>query len=91
MRFYIDPRTGEPHLRRHGVTEEEAEEVLSKPAEDRLGTEGARVAIGRTAAGRVLRVIYVRDPDGDEAFVVTSYELTLKAFAAFRRRRRRKK
>ena len=43
------------------------------------------------AAGRVLRVIYVRDPDGDEAFVVTSYELTLKALAAFRRRRRRKK
>ena len=26
-RFYIDPETGGPHIHRHGVTEEEAEEV----------------------------------------------------------------
>jgi len=57
VRFYIDPDTGEPHLRRHGVTEVEAEEVLSKPTEDRPGAEGVRIAIGRTSAGRVLRVV----------------------------------
>ena len=43
-----------------GVTEDEAEEVLRNPGEDRPGTEGARVAIGGTSAGRVLRVIYVQ-------------------------------
>lgn len=91
VRFYVDPGTGEPHLHRHGVTEAEAEEVLSNPAEDRPGAEGARIAIGPTSAGRVLRVIYVPDPDGEGVFVVTSFELTGKPLAAFRRRRRRKR
>ena len=57
--FYADPSTGLPHLLRHGVTEAEAVEVLEAPSEDRPGAEGARVAIGRTSAGRYLRVIYV--------------------------------
>ncbi|SRR6266567_337966 len=91
IRFYVDPATGEPHLHRHGVREEEAEEVLGNPVEDRPGVEGGRVAIGRTTAGRVLRVIYVQDPDDDGLFVVTSYEVTGKPLAAFRRRRRRRK
>ena len=90
VRFYIDPDTGEPHLNRHGVTEVEAEQVLANPVEDRPGAEGARVAIGATASGRVLRVIYVPDPDGEGVFVVTSFELTGKPLEAFRRRRRRK-
>ncbi len=91
VRFYLDPSTGEPHVRTHGVTEEEAEQVLGDPAEDRPGAEGARVAIGRTGSGRILRVIYVPDPDGEGVFVVTSYELTGKPLAAFKRRRRRKR
>jgi hypothetical protein len=91
VRFYIDPATGEPHLGGHGVTEAEAEQVLTKPAEDRPGAEGARVAIGRTSSGRMLRVIYVPDPEGEGVFVVTSYELRGKPLAAFRRRRRRKR
>ncbi len=82
IRFYIDPATGEPHLRRHGITEEEAAEVLGNPTEDRPGIEGARVAIGRTAAGRILRVIYVQEPDGEGLLVVTSYELRGKPLAA---------
>ena len=90
VRFYIDPATGEPHLRGHGVTEAEAERVLANPAEDR-GADGTRVAIGRTSSGRTLRVIYVPDPAGEGIFVVTSYELRDKPLAAFRRRRRRKR
>ena len=91
VRFYVDPATGEPHLHRHGVSEAEAQQVLAGPVEDRPGVEGSRVAIGRTRAGRILRVIYVPDPDGEGLFVVTSYEVTGKLLAAFRRRRRRKR
>jgi hypothetical protein len=91
VRFYIDPETGEPHLHRHSVTEDEAEEVLRRPDEDRPGAQGARVAIGSTSAGRVLRVIYVPDPDGEGVFVVTSFELSGKPLTAFRRRRRQRK
>ena len=59
VRFYLDPATGMPHVYSHGVTENEVEEVLRQPGEDRAGREGSRVAIGRTRAGRFLRIIYV--------------------------------
>jgi len=49
---YIDPDSGEPHIYRHRVSEEEAEAVLSRPLEDRPGLDGARVAIGQTHGGR---------------------------------------
>lgn len=88
VRFYVDPATGEPHLHRHRVTEEEAVDVLDNPTEDRPGRESARIAIGQTRAGRYLRVIYVPEPDG--AFVITAYELTGKPLIAYRRRRRRR-
>jgi hypothetical protein len=58
LRYYIDPATGEPHIYRHNVQEGEVEDVLAKPIEDRAGSEGSRVAIGQTEAGRYLRVIY---------------------------------
>ncbi len=90
VRFYLDPETGEPHILRHGVTEEEAEEVLRNPGEDRPGREGSRVAVGQSRAGRYLRVIYVADPEPESVFVITAYELTGKPLAAYRRRRRRK-
>jgi hypothetical protein len=75
MRFYHDPATGEPHIYNHGVTEEEVEEVIRRPGEDRRGREDARVAIGQTRAGRFLRVIYVPDPELESIFVITAYEL----------------
>ena len=90
VRFYVDPETGEPHILRHGVTKEEAEEVLRNPGEDRPGREGSRVALGQSRAGRYLRVIYVADPEPESVFVVTAYELKGKPLAAYRRRRRRK-
>jgi len=53
VRYYIDPETGLPHIYNHDVSEEEVEEVLTRPGEDRRGYEGARVAIGQTRAGRL--------------------------------------
>lgn len=35
VRYYIDPETGLPHIYNHSVTEEEMEEVLARPGEDR--------------------------------------------------------
>jgi hypothetical protein len=90
VRFYIDPATGTPHIDSHGVSEDETMEVLERPGEDRHGREGSRVALGQTASGRYLRVIYVPDPEPDSVFVITAYELTGKPLAAFRRRRKKK-
>ena len=88
VRFYVDPETGEPHIYRHGVSENEVTDVMQNPAEDRTGREGARIAIGQTQTGRYLRVIYVPEPGG--AFVITAYDLSGKPLIAYRRRRRRK-
>ena len=90
IRFYRDPATGEPHIYNHDITEEEVEEVIHRPGEDRRGRAGARVAIGQTRVGRALRVIYVPDPEPDSIFVITAYELRGKPLAAYRRRQRRK-
>lgn len=90
VRFYIDAETGDPHILRHGVTEDEVEDVLRRPLEDRPGREGSWVALGQTGAGRYLRVIYVPDPVPESLFVITAYELRPKAKQALRRRRRRK-
>jgi len=91
VRFYIDPETGSPHLYRHRVTEVEVEDVLNQPLEDRVGAEGARIAIGRTRGGRYLRVVYVPDPSPGSMFVITAYDLGAKAKRALLRRRRKKK
>ena len=72
LRFYLDPRTAQPHIYGHEVTESEVEEVLGSPGEDRLGEEGARVALGQTAAGRYLRIVYVPDPEPETLFVITA-------------------
>jgi hypothetical protein len=72
------------------VNEDEVIEVLDAPGEDRRGREGSRIALGRTASGRYLRVIYVPDPEPNGVFVITAYDLTGRPLAAFRRRRRKK-
>lgn len=90
VRYFRNRATGEPYLLRHGVREFEVEDVLRRPGEDRPGQGGARVAIGRTKAGRCVRVIYVPDPEPDSVFVITAYELKGKPLAAFRRRMRRR-
>ena len=90
IRFYHDPTTGMPHIYNHDVTEDEVVHILDIPQEDRAGREGTRVALGQTAAGRYLRVIYPQDLAPDSIFVITAYELTVKPLAAARKRCRRK-
>ena len=89
VRYYIDPKTDQPHIYNHDVVESEVEDVLPRPGEDRAGSDGSRVATGRTRAGRLLRVIYVPDPEPKSVFVITAYELSGKPALAYRRRRRR--
>ena len=87
-RFYIDPATRSPHIYNHQIDEDEVLDVLQKPAEDRAGREGSRIALGQTASGKYLRVVYVPEPDS--VFVITAFELTGKPLVAFRKRRRKK-
>ena len=89
IRFYLDA-AGHPHIHRHGVTEAEVTDVLESALEDGAGAEGARVAIGRAQAGRVLKVIYVPDPNGNGLFVITAYQMTPKALRALKRRLRKR-
>lgn len=91
IRYYIDPDTSLPHIYRHNVSENEVEDVLLKPGEDRLGREGSRIALGQTNGGRYLRVIYVPDPEPESVFVITAFELSGKPLTAYKRRRRKKK
>ena len=91
IRFYLDPATGLPHIYNHDVDEVEVEQVLANRDEDRPGTKKSRIAIGRTDAGRILRVVYVRDPAPDSMFVVTAYELNGKPLVAYRRRMKKKR
>ena len=90
VRYYVDPETDQPHIYNHGVDEQEVEDVLAGPGEDRPGREGSRIAIGQTRAGRYLRVIYVPDPEPVSVFVITAYDLVGKPLLAYRRRRRKK-
>ena len=90
IRYNIDADTGLQHIDGHGVTEAEVERVLRHADEDRPARADSRVAIGRTDEGRVLKVVYVPDDDGEGVFVVTAFDLRGKALSAYRRRRRRR-
>jgi hypothetical protein len=90
LRFYIDPATDLPHIHGHNVLEQEVEDVLLHPSEDGPGRDRSRVAIGRTRAGRCLRVIYIPDPIPNSLFVITAYEIRGRQLQAFTRRQRRK-
>lgn len=91
IRYYIDTETGQPHIYNHHVSEDEVEDVLLKPGEDRSGREGSRVAIGQTRAGRYLRVVYVLDTASKSIFIITAFDLTGKPLMAYKRRSQKKK
>jgi hypothetical protein len=57
LRFYEDPETGQPHIYRHGVTEQEVEKVLRGRGEDLRADGSSRRKIGQTLAGRYLQVL----------------------------------
>ena len=90
LRFYIDPETDYPHIFDHGVREYEVEDVMLSPGEDVPGRGDSRIAIGQTRGGRYILVVYVRDPQPDSVFIITAYQLTGNALAAYRRRMRRR-
>jgi hypothetical protein len=89
VRFFIDPDTGLPHCEGHGVRPEEALDILRGPSFQGPGKNGTRVAEGQTKSGRYLRIIFVNRRDGSK-LLITAYDLTGKAKAAFRRRKRRR-
>jgi hypothetical protein len=90
LRFWMDAETGLPHIFDHGVTEDEVRQVLARYGEEFVGSDDSRIRVGQTEAGRYLQVVFVPDPGGASAFVVTAYDLTPNAKRAYRRRRRRK-
>jgi len=91
LRFYMDANTGLPHIYGHGVTEEECESILASPLEDRPSSGDSKIAVGQTAAGRYLRVVYVPDEVGDGVFVITAYPLEGRQLKALKKRQRRRK
>ncbi len=91
VRYYMDPETQAPHIFGHGVTEEEVEDVLRRPGEDRPGHGGSRVAIGQSRSGRYLRVIYIPEEQPGSVFVITAYDLRGKPLAAYRRRKHKRR
>ena len=90
VRYYVNPMTGRPHVLDHSVTEDEVEFVLATSDDDRRGTGSSRICTGPTHGGRLIRIIYVPDDDGEGLFVVTAYPLSGKQKSAARRRRRRR-
>ena len=86
----MDPVTGEPHIYNHHVSEDEVEDVLMNTPEERPGGKGTSIAIGRTASGRYLKVVYRRESSREGALVITAFELSGKPLAAYRRRQRKK-
>ena len=90
IRYNWDDDADLPHMAAHGVSEIEVEEVLRRPLEDLPGPRDSRIMIGRTVAGRLLKVICVPDQDGMGVFVVTAYDLAGKALKAHHRRMRKR-
>jgi hypothetical protein len=90
VRFNLNS-DGEPHIHDHGVTEAEVHEALGRPMIQTSGRDDSTLLIGRTAAGRVLKVIFADARDGDGIFVVTAYDLPAKQLRALRRRLRRRR
>ena len=87
VRFHTNP-DGEPHIHDHGVSENEVLEALAQPLEQIGGRDHSTILIGRTRAGRVLKIIYTEARDEDGIFVITAFELPSKQLRALRRRLR---
>ncbi len=89
IRFHIDP-DGEPHIHAHNVSAAEVLEVLDRPLERTAGQAGTTVVIGRTRAGRVLKIIHAPSRDRKGIFIITAYDLPPRQLRALNRRLRRR-
>ncbi|GMT49836.1 MAG: hypothetical protein IEMM0008_1375 [bacterium] len=89
IRYYLDPEDRLPHIYQHNVGEQEVEDVLKRPGEDRPGKDGSRIALGQSRSGRYLRVIYVPDPEPDSVFIITAYDLKGKPLKAYKKRKKK--
>jgi uncharacterized DUF497 family protein len=70
-----DPDGNVQHVADHGVTKEEVEEVLQRPAGiDRSRSSQRPIAFGWTSAGRFLAVVF-EEIDRDTAYPVTAYDV----------------
>ena len=90
IRFNTDRDIGLTDIYKHGVNEDEVEDVLLNSGEDFAGRDNSRITIGQAQSGRYLQVIYVRDPQPNSVFVITAYDLKGKPLTAYRRRQRQR-
>jgi hypothetical protein len=90
VRYYLDPETDLPHIYGHGVSETEAEYIIKHRREVIRGRNDTLIALGQTAHGRYLQVVYSPDPDGDGLFVLSAYPMHGKHLKAYRKRRRKR-
>ena len=78
----------EDHVSRHRVTWFEAEEAFDDPGRKHVpalrGAETRRALLGRTAAGRLLLIVYTIR--GQSIRIVTAREATLRERRSFRRK-----
>ena len=88
VQFNLNP-DGQPHIHDHGVTEAEVHEALNRPLFQSAGHDDSTILIGRTIAGRVLKIIFADARDGDGIFIITAYELPAKQLRTLLRRLRR--
>ena len=84
LKFFIDPATHELHIFNHGVTEEEASEIVMDPIEDQRSRNNTRIARGKTENGRFIRVVYAEKTTS--IVVITAWVMTGKELQAFKRR-----
>lgn len=77
VRFHTNP-DGEPHIYDHDVAEEEVLEALARPLERISGRDESTILIGRTVAGRVLKIIFADARDSQGIFVITAFDLPAK-------------
>ena len=79
------------HIELHGVTPEEAEEVVrgaKRPYPRDIGDDKLLVR-GQTEDGRYLQVIFVWDVPDEQAYVIHARPLTRREKHGLRRRRKR--
>lgn len=85
FRFFIDPKTGEPHIYEHGVTEREVEQVFEDDPYKTVAREGAYQVSGQTWGGRYLRIVY-REEGPDEVFVIHARDLRKREKRTYRKK-----